>query len=742
MCLSDFSDKFRMKKTENFGTLLGVLLLSCTLISCQTPAQRNPSSAEVPPDVAPYVQKLYSDKLQAELNKEQLLILKRRQSTPHPHKKDSFPQETREERDYKEMNARQERQLQVVNQSSALAQQRINALRADAPVSVLTSNNESWRKQEQRLEMGSIAEFALRDGQIQRIFKFDRMHAKDYEVQIKNYLISADDPNEERKNEHFDATVTCDGPFRIKKTFSDKKFVAYQKATFRMYDNKYNGDNLRLIPASSVTSCELKAGPAGAPAQFGVRFVEPANPYLDLHNLVEGCLMPRTDNLTGIEKFFLTDKYSSMTCPQAVPSVVNLPEAVDSLKSKAEVLLGQPLPGNFMDLHDPYAPLDFSKAPYFDSIYVSYLVFRADYYGTFMARLLDFHAKRGTKVKILVAGVITLEKDEVLLRKLEAQNPNIQLQELKYKVPSGGSLGDRFDRLHRSMHVKLLLTLSKKEPKNNVAFIGGRNIHDGFIFKKPYDYPRPEMVNYVKGDESFVHWRDFEFKIHDKDFTEKVAAHFLTLWDRDYKTMQFRSINVNVPMASPVSPSYFNSREPLVRHFMSVPYKDDESLIQFYVEMLDSAKKKIMISTPYFRPPTPIVEALERAAGRGVQVTVITRLDLKGDTVDWILSESNKPTVNRLFQQLAIYEYTEPKVILHSKIVLIDDVYSFLGSVNLNKRSFIHDMENGAMIYGAAYNREMTEIYNQYKKDSRLIDDRLKRNYFKAMILGVFDTEF
>lgn len=119
MSLSDFSDKFRMKKTENFGTLLGVLLLSATLISCQTPAHRNPSSVDVPPDVAPYVQKLYSDKLQAELNKERLQILKRRQSTPHPHKKDSFPQETREEREYKEMNARQDRQLQVVNQSSA-----------------------------------------------------------------------------------------------------------------------------------------------------------------------------------------------------------------------------------------------------------------------------------------------------------------------------------------------------------------------------------------------------------------------------------------------------------------------------------------------------------------------------------------------------------------------------------------------------------------------------------------------
>ncbi|WP_347357605.1 phosphatidylserine/phosphatidylglycerophosphate/cardiolipin synthase family protein [Bdellovibrio sp.] len=733
-----------MKKTTTNSVHVMFLGLTLSLISCQTTPHRQPSSVDVPTELKPIIENLYREKFQSEITKEQLEIIKRKRGTGNtPRKNEQFPPPTPPyEKEFKALTAQYQKSQQKQDAELNQAQPLLSSVRSDTPVSILVRDATPWRQQNQEVELKNPADFALAQGRPTHVFNFDRVRSTAFEVRIKNYLLSYDDPHEDRKNDFLEASITCDAPFSIKRTFSDKKYGARQTATFRLYDSKYNGDNLRLIPSSYVKECEFKAGEAGAAPLYGARFVEPANPYLELHSLVEGCLMPRTDNLSGIQKFFLTDKFDSMTCPEAVPAVINLPDAEDSLKSKAETLLGQPLPRGFMDLRDPMAPLDFSKAPFFDSIYVSYLVFRADYYGTFMSRLLEFHAQRGSKIKIMIAGVITLDKDVKMLHSLVARNPNIQLQELKYQVPAGGSLGDRFDRLHRSMHVKLLLTMSKSQPQNNVAFIGGRNIHDGFIFKTPYDYSNPDMVNYVKGDESFVHWRDFEFKIHSKDFTEKVAAHFLTIWDRDAKTMQFRSININLPLASQASPAYFNNREPLIRHYVSVPYKDEQRLIDLYVEMLDSAKKKIMISTPYFRPPKPIFEALERAAARGVDVTVITRLDLKGDTVDWILSESNKPTVNKLYQKIALYEYTEPKVILHSKIVLIDDVFSFLGSVNWNKRSFFHDMENGTMIYGAAYNREMTDIYNQYKRDSRLIEERLKRNYFKALIVGIFDTEF
>lgn len=294
------------------------------------------------------------------------------------------------------------------------------------------------------------------------------------------------------------------------------------------------------------------------------------------------------------------------------------------------------------------------------------------------------------------------------------------------------------------MHVKLLITTSKERPELNTTFIGGRNVHDGFVFKTlPGKARYPEMVDYGDGkDESFCHWRDFEIKVQDPGFTRKAAAHFLTLWNYDAKTLAVRSINQNVIQSAPADMRLFNSREPLVRHFMSFPYKDGHSLEVFYSEMVDSAEKSVKISTPYFRPTEMFMGALNRAVKRGVDITLITRLDLAGDTVDWLLSDANKAGVNQFWDKIHVYEYMEPKVILHSKIVLVDGKFSFIGSVNLNKRSFFHDLENGAMIYSPEFNQRMEKIYGTYLQDSRPIQNKLPTSPLKKVILDMFDTEF
>lgn len=714
---------------------MGAIALSFILICCQSTSHRMPASTSATPEIESFVSNLYRLKLEDQLLQESVAnaqkVLQKEGNTEPPI--NSEP--SMEIKKYAALLKKHQKNLKNIESQYDKAQAFFDKTAEVSPLSMAAFDSVSWRNQKQVLLLNDPHSKSW-------VFNMDRNHAQSYEIEIQSRLISSQDPYEERKKETLSGTVSCDGPFEIRSLIKTYKYRANKKATLKIYDSKYDGNRIILRPASQVKECILQVKDSHSQLSQKVVLRSNIQPYQHLHDLIEACILPQTHQLNSLQKIFLTDQYNSMTCPQPVSQIVSLTEAIDSLKSKAELLLGQPLKDFVINNRDPYVTLDFSKAPYFDSIYVSYLVFRADFFGTLMARLLDYHAQRGTKVKIMVAGVIALEKDEKLLRALTRKNPNIELQEFKYQVPKGGDLLQHFDSIHRSMHVKMFLTLSKREPSLNAVFIGGRNIHDGFIFNQAYDYPYPDMVNYVRGDESFVHWRDFEFKISDVSFVEKTAAHFLTVWDRDAVTMQFRSLNVNIPLRKEISPDYFNQSTPLIRHYVSVPFKDEGALLKLYVQMLDSAQKSIMISTPYFRPPDPIVEAIERAAARGVDITVLTRLDLKGDTIDWLLSESNKPTVNKLLGRLRIFEYTEPKVILHSKIVLIDGVFSFLGSVNFNKRSFIHDTENGVMIYSPSYNKEMTQIYNQYLQDSRLIDEKLSRNYFKALLLKIFDTQF
>ena len=89
-----------------------------------------------------------------------------------------------------------------------------------------------------------------------------------------------------------------------------------------------------------------------------------------------------------------------------------------------------------------------------------------------------------------------------------------------------------------------------------------------------------------------------------------------------------------------------------------------------------------------------------------------------------------------------IDEYIEPGVIIHSKIVLVDDKVSFIGSVNFNKRSFIHDTENFVMIYNSEYNKKMHTVLDTYLKKTKEVTKKQKVALWKRIIINVFDEEF
>lgn len=616
------------------------------------------------------------------------------------------------------------------------------------PLSVRGSTQEKWRDRLEVLKISRLEDYALQQGEIRRVYAMDRFAAKDYKLEIQSFIYSqgpyARSQEElQRDPPSYQATVVCNADYKLQSTvFGPRSYRAHQKRKVHVYENAVTAQRILLSPAEG-SECEWTWEFQGK--KYGVRIVtDQADPDLLLNEWVDLCSLPQTQGLRGIEKFFLTDKFNSMTCVDPAASIVTLEDSMDALRSKVEVLLGRPVSREFLENYDPYAPLDFSQAPKFDSIYISYLVFRADFSGTLISRLLEFHADRGTRVKILVSDVIALPKDRAMFARMTQKHNNIKIQEYRYKRQKGEKLRAKFDEFHRTMHVKMLITTSKARPEWNVTYIGGRNIHDGFAFKGPPKKPQyPEMVDYSNGnDESFVHWRDFEVLVADFAFTQKAAAHFLTLWNYDVKTLAVRSLNRNQSLPEPASPEIFKGSRPLVRHYMSFPYKDSHSLEYFYADMLDAAEKSVKISTPYFRPTQVLSDALNRAVKRGVDIILVTRLDLEGDTIDWLLSDANKAGVNNFWRKLKIYEYTEPKVILHSKIVLIDGKFSFVGSVNLNKRSFIHDLENGLMVYGAEFTQRMENIFELYLRDSRRITEPLQTSPLKKVILDMFDTEF
>lgn len=70
---------------------------------------------------------------------------------------------------------------------------------------------------------------------------------------------------------------------------------------------------------------------------------------------------------------------------------------------------------------------------------------------------------------------------------------------------------------------------------------------------------------------------------------------------------------------------------------------------------------------------------------------------------------------------------------------MIDDEVSFISSVNLNKRSFYHDLENGVVVNDSKFTKEMGSLYKEYMKISKQLTEEQKIVFWKKWLIGIFD---
>jgi cardiolipin synthase len=111
--------------------------------------------------------------------------------------------------------------------------------------------------------------------------------------------------------------------------------------------------------------------------------------------------------------------------------------------------------------------------------------------------------------------------------------------------------------------------------------------------------------------------------------------------------------------------------------------------------MLASAKQSLDITTPYFLPDDSLQHALIEARKRGVRVRIL----LPGQKSDHLMTRasSRRTYGDLLLAGVQISEY-QPAMI-HAKIMIVDGVWSIVGSTNFDNRSFgINDEVNLAAL--------------------------------------------
>ena len=147
------------------------------------------------------------------------------------------------------------------------------------------------------------------------------------------------------------------------------------------------------------------------------------------------------------------------------------------------------------------------------------------------------------------------------------------------------------------------------------------------------------------------------------------------------------------------------------------PDEDMEVMPAAFFAALNAAREEVKIITPYFLPNPVLMAALRLCAVRGVKVTILTPAENNIPFVGWAaqtLYPELLATGCRIFESAPPFD--------HSKIFLIDGVWSFLGSTNWDPRSLrlnfefnlaCHDLElyqrlTAEMDAKMAHSREIT----------------------------------
>jgi len=154
----------------------------------------------------------------------------------------------------------------------------------------------------------------------------------------------------------------------------------------------------------------------------------------------------------------------------------------------------------------------------------------------------------------------------------------------------------------------------------------------------------------------------------------------------------------------------------LARGILDGPDKDFEKIINTLYSALMSARKSVKIVTPYFLPDISTIKLLSLAVRSGVKVEIILPEHNNIPIVSWASMSTLKPLIE---SGCLIYFSNAP--FDHSKLMIVDDVWSFIGSSNWDARSLLLNFEFNVEAFDPAFAFRLGKIFSDKKDVARLI---------------------
>lgn len=310
-------------------------------------------------------------------------------------------------------------------------------------------------------------------------------------------------------------------------------------------------------------------------------------------------------------------------------------------------------------------------------IHLEYYIIDEDETGNELKEILMRKSREGVEARLIIDDVGCWGLSRGYLRDLKDAGVDVR-SFMEVRFP-------RFThRVNYRNHRKIAVV------DGRVGFTGGINIAD----------------RYRKGLEKIGPWRDTHLQI-EGDAVLSLQAVFAADWyfmsrENLTGTDYFPPMTMEPGMAVQIS--------------ASGPDSDWESIGQAFFTAITGADREIAIVTPYLMPPPPIISALKTAALGGIDVKI-----LMPEFSDAVIPRWCSFSFVEELLEAGVKIFFYQKGFIHSKLIMVDGVFSSVGTANLDFRSMETNFEVNAFIYDQLFNRQLMAYFRHDLHHSREI---------------------
>lgn len=315
-----------------------------------------------------------------------------------------------------------------------------------------------------------------------------------------------------------------------------------------------------------------------------------------------------------------------------------------------------------------------------DHINMETYILDDDEVGQHFAQAMIDKQRQGVQVNLIRDSVGTLNTPTAFFQRMSDSGINV----LEFN-PINPLLARKEWALNQRDHRKLLIV------DGRIAFLGGINISSVYSGSSLRRNKRTQSENSVE-------WRDTDLQLEGPVVAEFQKL-FMTTWENQK--------GIALPDKK-YFPQLKNVGKQVVRAIGSSPDEPYSLIYATLLSAINSAESSIRITNAYFAPDPQLLTALESAAQRGVDVTLI----LPSQTDSWLVFHTGRGYYERLLRA-GVKIHERQGVILHSKTALVDGVWATVGSTNLDWRSFLHNYEINAVVLGDEFGSQVQVMFSR-----------------------------